>query len=98
MPRHVSGVLDNLMGRWEKQVVKKGEAVTAAWQASTSTEIVKHARPVSFKNGILMVIVENSSWLYRLTMEKRKIKERFNNNYSGRKKASDIRFRVGMIE
>jgi hypothetical protein len=30
-------------------------------------------QPVSFKKGTLVVIVENSTWLYKLTMEKRKI-------------------------
>jgi predicted nucleic acid-binding Zn ribbon protein len=57
-----------------------------------------HAKPVSFRNGILMVIVENSSWLYELTLEKKEILEKFNATYAGRKKARDIRYRIGVME
>jgi predicted nucleic acid-binding Zn ribbon protein len=96
--RHVKSIIENLLGQWEKRAVKRGDAVGKAWKDATTEETREHARPVSFKNGILMVIVENSSWLYKLTLEKRKMLEKFNEIYAGRKKAQDIRFRVGSME
>ena len=45
-----------------------------------------------------MVIVENSSWLYKLTLEKKRTIEKFNEGYPGRKKVKDIRFRVGVLD
>lgn len=92
--RHVRGIIDSLLQKLEKGAVKRG-AVFTAWEAATEEETRAHARPVSLKKGKLMVIVENSPWLYKLTMEKRNILEKFNEHYIGRKKAADIRFRIG---
>jgi predicted nucleic acid-binding Zn ribbon protein len=93
--RHVRGIVDSLLRKWESGTLKKGNAVWSAWSAAVTEEDRGHARPVSLKNGTLMVIAENSSWLYKLTMEKKNILEKFNANYEGRKKAKDIRFRIG---
>ena len=95
--RHVKGIVDSLLRKWEGGALKKGNAVWSAWSAAAGDGEKEHARPVSLKNGILMVIVENSSWLYKLTMEKKNILEKFNEKYEGRKKAKDIRFRVGSL-
>ncbi|MBD3426945.1 MAG: DUF721 domain-containing protein [Candidatus Omnitrophica bacterium] len=97
-PGHVKGIIEGLITKWEKGAVKRANAVSRAWAGSVEEETKEHARPVSFKNGILMVIVEDSTWLYKLTLEKRKILKRFNENYTGRKKAKDIRFRVGTLD
>jgi len=97
-PGHVKGIVGGLIRKWETGTVKKGNAVTDAWLASVEEDTKGHARPVSFKKGILMVIVENAPWLYRLTVEKRTILAKFNENYTGRKKATDIRYRIGDID
>ncbi len=92
---HIKGIVDGLLQKWETGNVKKGAAVKAAWQTAVAEKDLQQAYPVSLKNGVLTVIVENSTRLYKLTLEKRKIIEKFNKNYTGRKKAKDIRFRVG---
>ena len=96
--RHVRGIVDGLLSKLEKTTAKRADAVRAAWMESATDEIKKHSRPVNFKNGVLVVIVENSSWLYQLTLEKRQILEKFNEKYIGRKKAIDIRYRIGQID
>jgi len=96
--KHVRSILDGLLRKWEQGPVKKGNAVWDAWLVAVEEEVSEHARPVSLKNGTLLVLVENSSWLYKLTMSKRNILEKFNTNYTGRKKAIDVRFRIGTFE
>jgi len=96
--KHVRGVLDGLLRKWEQGPVKKGSAVRKAWLDAAEDEVSAHARPVSLKNGTLLILVENSSWLYKLTMEKKDILRKFNENYTGRKKAADIRFRIGALD
>ncbi|MFC1644273.1 DUF721 domain-containing protein [Candidatus Omnitrophota bacterium] len=96
--RHVKGILDGLLQKWEQGTVRKGNAVREAWVAAVNEETKKHARPVSLKKGTLMVIVENSTWLYELTLKKKGILEKFNKNYTGRHKAQDMRFRVGDMD
>ena len=93
--KRIDGVVSDLIQKWQTTKLGKADAVRGAWKKAAPEESQPHAQPVSFKYGVVMVIVENSSWLYRLTMEKRTILERFNENYTGRKKAVDIRFRVG---
>ncbi|GEM_PF-769690 len=95
---HIGKILDGLLRTWERGPARKGDAVRAAWAAATKGETKKHARPISLKRGVLLVLVEDSSWLYELTIEKKDILKRFNENYTGRKKAADIRFRVGDLD
>jgi len=96
--RHVRGIVDGLLSKLERTTAKRADAVRKAWMESTTEEIKKHSRPVNFKNGTLVVIVENSSWLYKFTLEKKQIIQKFNEKYTGRKKAVDIRYRIGQID
>jgi predicted nucleic acid-binding Zn ribbon protein len=95
---HVRQVLSQLITKWEKEKVSKGCAVREAWAHAVGENIKKHSRPVSLKNGTMVVIVEDTSWLYKLTLEKREILSRFNEKYSGRKKPQDLRFRIGSLD
>lgn len=95
--RHVKGILDGILSKLETGK-RKGNAVSEAWMKAAGEETRAHARPVNIKNGVLTVVVQDSVWLYKLLLEKRKLLERFNENYPGRKKAADMRFRVGASE
>lgn len=93
--RHVGGIVDDLLQKWETGKAKKGNAVKDAWIKAVGKNINDHAHPVNFRNNNLTVIVDNSTWLYKLTIEKKELLRKFNEEYSGRKKAENIRFRVG---
>ena len=95
--KHVRGIVDGLLQRWERTDVRKSDALREAWEETANKETKKHAFPVNIKNGTITVIVENSAWLYSLTLKKRDLLEQFNANYKGRKKAKEIRFRVGSL-
>lgn len=95
--KHVGSVLDDLLAKWGKERVERRDLVMAAWKAAVPDDERKHARPVSLKRGILMVAVENPAWLYKFTLEKRETMKRFNENYAGKRKAKDIRFRIGEV-
>ncbi|MFH1878712.1 MAG: DUF721 domain-containing protein [Candidatus Omnitrophota bacterium] len=95
--KHVKRVVDGLLLRWEKEIPKKGNAVLSAWEEAVNSGERGHSQPVSLKKGVLLIVVESSAWLYRLTIEKKKILEKFNKSYTGRKKAEEIRFRGGCL-
>ena len=95
---HVRRVVDALIGKLEQRTVKRANAVLVAWMEATGEEEKCHAKPVSMRNGVLMVIVENAPWLYKFTLEKRILLKKINNVYTGRKKIEEIRFRIGKIE
>lgn len=95
---HVRQVLSELISKWEKDKNRKGTAVREAWDYAVGEDIKKHTKPVSLKNNTMVVIVEDTPWLYKLTLDKRNILSRFNEKYSGRKKPLDIRFRIGSLD
>lgn len=97
-PQRLRDVVNKLFHKFEKGAAKKGNAVISAWEKSAGEEIRTHAVPVSFKRGTLIVLVENSSWLYKLTFDRKNIMNKFNGEYSGTKKVKDIRFRIGVIK
>lgn len=96
--KHVKGVVGDILKGLERKSGEKGNPVINAWNKVVDEKTQIHSRPVNFKNGTIVVLVENSVWLYKLTLEKNKILEKFNEEYTGRKKALDIRFRVGTME
>ena len=95
---HIEHIVDGVLRKLEKGNAKKGNAVREAWVKAVGEKALGAAQPVSFKQGTLMVIVENSTWLYKLTMEKRGIVALFNEHYTGRQKLNEIRFRVGKTD
>ena len=96
--KHVRHIVDDLLKRWEGSNVKKGNAVRQAFALAIDEEAKKRVRPVSFKKGTIVVLVESAPWLYKLTLDKQNILEKFNKYYTGRQKAKDIRYRIGKIE
>lgn len=96
--KHIRGVVESLLKRWDTGIAKRSDAAREAWEAVLSKEFKPHAILTGFKRGIITVITEDSAWLYRLTFEKEKILKEFNKQYHGRKKAKDIRFRIEAIE
>ncbi|MGB2600265.1 MAG: DUF721 domain-containing protein [Candidatus Omnitrophota bacterium] len=95
--KNIGRIVDGLIRKWQTGSKERGKAIGDAWKAATNEETRSKTQLVSYKNGTLTVIVVDSPWLYKLTLEKRGIVEKFNQNYKGKKKAQDIRFRVGVL-
>lgn len=65
---------------------------TQIWRHITGKNIERRTRPVALKNGVLFVDVEDSVWLYQLTLLKDKLIDDFN-AHAGEALISDIMFR-----
>lgn len=65
---------------------------TRIWQHVIGKNIERRTRPVALKNGVLFVEVEDSVWLYQLTLLKDKIITDFN-SHADKALISDIMFR-----
>jgi len=92
--KHVKDIVNGLLQKWEKRSTSK---IMKTWE-EVSGEGVGKTKPVKIYKGTMIVVVENSSVLYKMTMEKKKTIECFNKKYEGKKKLKDIRYRVGVIE
>ena len=53
--KHVRGVVDSLLNKWENRVVKKARAIDRAWDVIADEKTKRHARPRGLKKGIITV-------------------------------------------
>ena len=89
-----------------KQVVKKvlkelnpdnKESLRKFWEASAGPELNQHTKPTSLRKGRLTIEVENSSWLYEITVRHKSRLFKELQGYLGEKKLKELRFRLGKI-
>ncbi len=71
-------------------------SVSAAWAKAAGEDGMKHTKPVDIRDGVLIIHVDSSGWLHKLTMERirllSKIKEAI-----GEDLVRDIKLRIGEI-
>ncbi|MFH1411357.1 MAG: DUF721 domain-containing protein [Candidatus Omnitrophota bacterium] len=94
--KHIKTAVEKLLGNIEKKAESHGKTIREAWERIQNEEVKKHAKPVSFKRGILIVKVDSSPNLYKYTLEKKKIIEEMNGE--GKKRIKEILFRIGSLE
>jgi len=89
----IKGIISNLEEKEEKE-----ENIIKLWEDAAGVEIAKHTKPISFRRKKLLVNVDNSSWLYKLTLEKNTLIDKFNLKVSKKqKKIKELQFRIGKI-
>lgn len=85
-------LIKDYFNRKNLQGEKECLSYTGIWKRVTGKNIVRSTRPVSLKEGVLFVEVEDSIWLYELTLLKDQIIRDFN-RISEDMLISDIVFR-----
>ncbi len=88
----LDGILKNLGGGKVSQAGMLG----AVWMRAAGEAAAKHAKPVDIKEGVLVVHVDSSSWLHKLTMEKAGILAQIKSEL-GEGPVKDIKLRIGEI-
>jgi len=71
--------------------------IVNAWQKAAGKKAAEHTRPALFSGKKLIVNVSDSSWLYKLTLEKKEIIKKVNEKIKNRKKIEELQFRIGEI-
>ena len=89
----VKNVISSLKKR-EKEELN----VFTAWEKAVGKKAAKHSKPALLKAKKLIVNVTDSTWLYKLSLEKGKLLCKFNDGLESRKKAKEIRFRIGKVK
>lgn len=72
------------------------EGARILWEAAAGADAAKHSKPVAIKKSELLVNVDSSSWLYELTMRKKKLLKGLEGKF-GKKVIKNIRFRIGEL-
>ncbi len=95
-PVVIKDVLDVILRDMGGGKVSQAGMLGAVWAQAVGDAAVKHAKPIDIKEGILVVHVDSSSWLHKLTMEKAGILARIKNEL-GEGPVKDIKLRIGEI-
>ncbi len=74
-PEAIGDIVGQIMSGREENVPEK---IMRLWPEIFDGPAEKHTAPVRLENGVLTVNVNNSAWLYQLTLEKRNIRNRIN--------------------
>jgi len=70
--------------------------LSMTWSKAAGEGSAKHAKPVDMKEGVLIVHVDSSGWLHKLTMEKIRILSQINRDL-GEGSVRDIKLKIGEI-
>ena len=90
----LGAVLKRVLSSLEKRGRYTEEDIALFWEKAAGRKAAHHTRPTALKAGRLVVNVDGSSWLYELTLKKRDILKKFNEQLKG-KKIKEIRLRIG---
>ena len=95
-PVAIKDVLDGILGSLGGGKVLQAGVLGDIWARAAGEAAAKHAKPADIKEGVLVVHVDSSGWLHRLTMEKAGILARIKNEL-GEGPVKDIKMRIGEI-
>ena len=93
--------IENIVKDVIKDLSGKGrvseEEIGKAWEGAAGHRAALHTKPVSIKKSVLTINVDNSGWLYELTIKKRKLLDKLDGKIRG-KQLKGLRFRIGEIK
>ena len=92
-PRRVKQVVDEIMGRLPKEGI---EEIRDRWKSLLGQEIALHSAPVSVREGKLSVVVDSSTWLQHMTINKKIILAKLQQD-TFYESVVEIRFKQGKI-
>jgi len=76
---------------------KKNLDMLKIWENAAGEKASRHTKPVFSKSKKLVVNVSDSSWLYKLTLEKDGLLRKINAEIPNKKRIRELQFRIGDI-
>jgi len=92
-PVVIRDVLDGILSSLGDGKVSQAGILGAAWAKAIGEAEAKHAKPIDMREGVLIVHVDSSSWLHKLTMEKMRILTQIKNEL-GESSIKDVKLRI----
>lgn len=80
-----------------KQKEKEEGDFLKIWESTVGVKTTNHTRLVSFKDKKLLVNVSDSTLLYTLTLDKKRIIKEMNKSLKERNKIEEVQFRIGGV-
>lgn len=92
----ISSIIKDVIKTLDNRTHGTREEILNAWQRTSGKAILAHTRPVAIRRKVLTIEVDSSTWIYELSLKKKKILEAMKKAI-GNDKIEDIRFRIGEI-
>jgi predicted nucleic acid-binding Zn ribbon protein len=92
----IRDVVSDIIRKLETGRGSQAGILSASWAEAIGEKNVKHAKPVDVKDGILIVHVDSSVWIHKLSMDKQDIIMKMKNRV-GEGIVKDIKFRIGHL-
>jgi len=92
----IGDIADKVIKEISAKNQTKKERIKGAWQKAAGRRFWPHAQPASFIKKRLVVNVDSSSWLYELTMNRRRIISKLHKILKDDFK--QLQFRIGKTE
>lgn len=94
--KHIKGIVEGVLGNWKKEKVFKKDIIDREWRNVAGKKAVKHTRVSSLKSGRLIIEVNESGWIYQLTLKKREIIDKLKKALKGEDiDITEVQFRIG---
>ena len=91
----LSESIEKVIGRLEKNQKKAGQCIYSQWQGIVGKLFARHCSPVDLRDGILIVNVEGSAWMYMLRLKSAQILRKINK--ISKQDIQAIRLRIGKV-
>ena len=92
----LSTVIDRLLGQYRPTADASLLKVWDIWEQAVGSSIAANARPVAFKDRLLLVHVSSSTWLYHLRFMQKEMLEKINAALGG-DRVHSVKLKVGPI-
>lgn len=96
-PKHISGILSELMAQRGYARVTSTEACESAWKEAAGPIAAEYTRVGTVRRGRLEVMVANSTLVQELVFRKQDLLQTLNQHLPDQP-IQDLRFRVGPIK
>lgn len=95
-PTPIKDIIISVVGLLTKEEAMERARVLDAWWEVIETPFKPHTKPVALKNRTLIIHVDESGWLYELTLHKVQILKKLQER-AGECLVRDIKLRIGKV-
>ena len=92
----IGEVIHSVFARLDTNTNPTREDIDLLWKEVVGPDGFRHSRPVSIRNRVLTVRVDNSVWIQELSMKKRSFLKGLKRKL-GKDRISEINFKIGEL-
>ena len=90
----IKSIVREVLESLKDKKLNKHDALQKAWQKAIGQKAEKHTRISSLRGGRLVIEVDESGWMYQLTLKKQEILKKLQ-KYLKETEIQELHFRIG---